>query len=122
MALDPAFAFTVFEPPPDTDTAMVAGAQTFVFFPLTTLVAQVFAIVEGSLTETRAVVPDSLTEAVTEGEVAAGAAGVAGVTAPLGAAGATTSGAAGAAGALGVAGALGTAGAAGTLGATGVAG
>lgn len=122
MAFEPAFAFTVFEPPPETDTAMVAGVQTLVFFPFTTLVAQVFARVDGMLTDTRAVVPDSLTEAETDGVAAAGAAGVAGATVTLGAAGATTSvtaGAAGTAGALGVAGVLGVAGALGTAGISG---
>lgn len=122
MAFEPAFAFTVFEPPPETDTAMVAGVQTLVFFPFTTLVAHVFARVDGMLTETLAVVPESFTEAETDGVAAAGAAGVAGVTVTPGAAGAATSGTAGAAGALGVAGALGAAGTAGALGVAGAAG
>ena len=125
MALEPAFAFTVFEPPPETDTTMVAGVQTLVFFPFTTLVAHVFARVDGSLTETRAVVPESFTAAETAGFVTAGTAGVAGATAMRGAAGATTSGAAGTAGATGAEGALGATGVlgvAGELGAAGIAG
>jgi len=122
MAFEPAFAFTVFEPPPETDTAMVAGVQTLVFFPFTTLVAQVFARDDGILTDTRAVEPESFTEAATDGFVAAGAAGVAGVIATLGAAGATISGDTGAAGTAGVTDADGALGATGALGAAGVPG
>ena len=125
MALDPAFAFTVFEPPPETETAMVAGVQTFVFFPFTTLVAQVFASVDGTRTVTLALVPESFTAAETAGFVTAGAAGTLGAAGVIGAAGANTSGAAGTAGATGAVGALGTTGvpgAAGALGAVGDAG
>jgi hypothetical protein len=125
MALDPAFAFTVFEPPPETDTAMVAGVQTLVFFPFTTLVAHVFARAEGILTDTRAVEPESFTEAATDGFVAVGTAGVAGVTVTLGTAGVATSGTAGTAGeagALGVPGAAGVLGVAGALGTAGISG
>ena len=120
MALDPAFAFTVFEPPPETDTTMVAGVQTLVFFPFTTLVAHVFASADGILTVTLALVPESFTAAETAGFDAAGAEGDSGAA---GAAGAfDTSGVRGVAGALGTSGGFGVAGVAGTFGATGASG
>ena len=56
--------------PPDTDTTMEAALQVETFLPFTTFVVQVFARLDGTLTEILAVVPLSTAVAFAAGLVA----------------------------------------------------